>query len=39
MRPWQRGRNHNTNRLLRQYLPQDIGNSGDSHLKLSGLAR
>ena len=37
--PWQRGRNENTNRLLRQYFPKGIDISGFSQAKLSATAR
>ena len=37
--PWQRGRNENTNRLLRQYFPRGIDMSAYSQAKLSAVAR
>ena len=37
--PWQRGSNENTNRLLRQYVPEGIDISGFSQTKLSAIAR
>tara|TARA_R100001369_G_scaffold41456_1_gene67629 strand:+ start:192 stop:452 length:261 start_codon:yes stop_codon:yes gene_type:complete len=37
--PWQRGRNENTNRLLRQYFPKGVDISGFSQAELSAVAR
>lgn len=36
--PWQRGRNKNTNRLLRRYFPKGIDISGFRQAELSAVA-